>query len=110
VVASSKAAPPARLTLAASASAGRRVTLSGRMTPPAGASCPAGAEVRLSLYYAGALLRRVAAAVGAGCTYRVTVRLTRLAAGHRVVVKARFLTHGGLLARSAPSRTVTVRR
>jgi len=50
------------------------------------------------------------ATVGAGCAYRVTVRLTRLAAGHRVVVKARFLTHGGMLARSAPSSTVTVRR
>ena len=71
---------------------------------------PRGPEVRLSLYHAGALLRRATAAIGPDCQFRVTLRLTRLAAGHKVVVKARFLTQAGMLARSAPSRTVTVRR
>jgi hypothetical protein len=57
------------------------------------------------------MCRRVEPSDGSSAVpYRATVRLTRLAAGHRVVVKARFLTHGGMLARSAPSRTVTVRR
>jgi hypothetical protein len=65
---------------------------------------------RLTLYHAGVLLRRASATLGADCRYRVTLRLTRVAAGHKVVVKARFLTQAGLLARSAPPRTVTVRR
>jgi hypothetical protein len=110
VAAAKKLSPPSRLTLAASASSGRRVTLSGAVTMPSGGACPAGAEVRLSLYHAAVMLRRVMANLGADCRYRVTLRMTRLAAGHKVVVKARFLTQGGMLARSAPSCTLTVRR
>jgi hypothetical protein len=110
VVAAETPAAPRKLTLSASSAGGRRVTLSGAVTPPPGATCPEGAEVRLSLYYAAALLRRLDAEVGPDCHYQVTLRMTRLATGRKVVVKARFLTQGGMLARSAPSRTVTVRR
>ena len=85
VAAANKLSPPRRLTLAASASSERRVTLSGAVTPSSGGTCPAGAEIRLTLYHAGVLLRRASATLGADCRYRVTLRLTRLAAGHKVV-------------------------
>jgi hypothetical protein len=100
-----KPQPPSRVTLAASAARNRRLTLSGVVTAPA-----CGGSVRLSIYYRGALLRRVTAVVGADCRYRTTLTLTRLAAGDKVTVKARFLTAGDLLARSAPTRSVSVKR
>jgi hypothetical protein len=40
----------------------------------------------------------------------VTVTLARMAGGRTVTVKARFLTAGTLLARSAPERKLSVKR
>jgi hypothetical protein len=96
------AAAPTAVTLKAKSVKGRKLALSGKLTLPAGASCPAGATVRLTIALPGAD-KRVNAKLKANCAYAATVKLPSRAAGRTARVKATYAT-------LTASRKLSVRR
>ena len=101
---------PDKVSLTAKVAKGRKLTLSGALSLPAGVACPAGGTVSLSFSVGSKVVKRTTAKLDAKCAYKLTATLPRSAAGRKVTVKARFLTVGTVLARSAPERRVTVKR
>jgi hypothetical protein len=100
---------PDKVTLSVKTAKGRRLTLSGRLTLPQGVACPAAGIVSISFTLGKKVVKRATAKLDAACGYTVSATLPRTAAGRKLTVKARFLTAGTLLARSAPERKVTVK-
>ena len=99
-----KPAAPDKVTLTASAAKGRKLTLSGKLTLPQGIACPAAGKVSVTVTLGKKVVKRATAKLDATtCAYKLTATLPKGASGRKVTVKARFLTAGSLLARSAPS-------
>jgi hypothetical protein len=110
VAAAAKPQAPEKVSLAAKVAKGRKRTLSGALTLPAGVTCPPGGTVSLSFSLGTKVVKRASAKLDGDCAYKVTATLPRSTAGRKITVRARFQTVGTLLARSAPERKVIVKR
>jgi transcription elongation factor Elf1 len=104
------AAAPDKITLTATAAKGRKLTLTGKLTLPQGFACPSAGTVSVSVSLGKKVVKKATAKLDGNCGYTVSLALPKSASGRKVTVKARFLTAGSLLARSAPARTITVKR
>jgi hypothetical protein len=101
---------PDKVTLSVAAAKGRKLTLTGKLRLPQGFTCPSAGTISLSVSLGKTVVKRATGKLDASCGYTVKLALPKRASGRKVTVKARFLTAGSLLARSAPARTITVKR
>jgi hypothetical protein len=104
-----QALAPRKLGLAVKARR-RTLRLAGRLALPAGASCPVGAPVRVTLTLGKRVVARKTAKLDGDCGYAVTLRAPRRAIGRRVSINARFGGATGVMPKTSAARLLRVKR
>lgn len=101
---------PTKLSGSPSFAKGRKLTVKGTLTLPAGTSCPVGASVRVTIYDQGGRKLGRKTVKLAACTYTATMTVAKKSVGKKVTVKVYLAPTAATLAASATTKSVTVKK